>query len=92
MAPWRLHRQVAVSDNGQLLMLVSTERPFSGGVNDIDQALFPEIVESIKVGLKFGITAPMNSNSGRRTGSPLTCTAPRSRGSLAFFVLKKVNL
>jgi hypothetical protein len=48
MAPWRLHRQVAVSGNGQLLMLVSTEQPFSGGVNDIDQALLPEIVESIK--------------------------------------------
>jgi hypothetical protein len=29
-------------------MLAPTEQPFSGDVNDIDQALLPEIVESIK--------------------------------------------
>jgi hypothetical protein len=48
MAPWRLHRQVAASDNGQLLMLVSIEQPFGGDVNDSHQALLPEILESIK--------------------------------------------
>ena len=37
-----------MSDNGQLLMLGFTEQLFNGNVNDVGQALLPEIVESIK--------------------------------------------
>jgi len=57
--------------NGQLLMLAVREQPFRGDVNDSDQALLPEILESIKA-IYFRSPAPKETQCGCKSSGLTT--------------------